>query len=138
MTDRLSAYESWCDNGRDPYEDHCGPFFMRTLPDGSVTTAFEAVAHHCNGHGNIHGGALMSFADYSLFAIARSDLGDDTAVTVTFNSEFIAAGAAGELIEGRGSVTRTTKRLVFVRGEIFSGSQVFLTFSGVLMKRQRR
>ena len=138
MSDRLKDYESWCDNGRDPFEDFCGPFFMRRNPDGMIESAFEALPHHCNGHGNIHGGALMSFADYSLFAIARDALADGTAVTVTFTSEFIAAGAAGDLIKGRGVVSRTTKRLVFVRGEIFTDAQVLMTFSGVLMKRDRR
>ena len=56
-------------DGHDPFEDHAGPFFFRKHEDGSVTCAFEAKPHHCNGGGFLHGGMLMTFADYSLFAI---------------------------------------------------------------------
>lgn len=136
MSARLEGYRTW-EGGTDPYEDHCGPFFWREEADGYFTGAFEAEARHCNGFGALHGGMLMSFADYSLFVIARKALADQSAVTVTFNSEFVAAEGAGAFVQSRGSVVRATRQLVFVRGEVFAGDKVLMTFSGVLMKRPR-
>ena len=130
-----AGYQTWSSTQRDPFEDHCGPFFLRKLPDGTVETAFEAKAHHCNAFGILHGGVLMSFADYSLFAIANDDLGAGSAVTVSFSSDFIAGAGPDQLIKGRGQVTRAGGRLIFVRGEIFSDERVLLSFSGVLMRR---
>ena len=89
---------------------------------------------HLNGGGAIHGGCLMSFADFSLFAIARHALGASNAVTVTFNSEFISAGAPDIMVEAGGEVLRATKSLVFVRGLIRQADRTLLAFSGTLKK----
>jgi uncharacterized protein (TIGR00369 family) len=137
MVETPDGYRTWSEVHRDPFEDHAGPFFYRDLTDGSVETVFEAKPHHCNGHGNIHGGLLMTFADYSLFAIARDDLGTDQAVTVSFSADFIAAGQHGSPIRGRGMVSRAAKRLIFVRGEIFQDNRVLMTYSGVLSRRPK-
>ncbi len=135
MITELDGYQTWSTTHRDQFEDHCGPFFWRKLSDGTVETAFAAKAHHCNGMGILHGGVLMSFADYSLFAIANDELGTGSAVTVSFSSDFIAGAGPDQLIKGRGQITRAGGRLIFVRGEIFSGERVLLSFSGVLMRR---
>ena len=88
---RLSGYETW--DGHDPFEDHAGPFYFRQHPDGRVTSAFEAKPHHCNGGGFLHGGLLLTFADFSLFAIGRSVL-QGPSVTLSLNGEFTAAAGA--------------------------------------------
>jgi uncharacterized protein (TIGR00369 family) len=135
MTLELEGYQTWSTTQRDPFEDHCGPFFLRKLPDGTVETAFEAKAHHCNAFGILHGGVLMSFADFSLFAIANDKLGAGSAVTVSFSSDFISGAGADQVIKGRGQVTRAGARLIFIRGEIFCDTGVLLSFSGVIMRR---
>ena len=50
-----------------------GPFCFR-VDDGRARCAFQPRREHLNGGGTIHGGALMSFADFSLFAIAHNAL----------------------------------------------------------------
>ena len=57
-----------------------------------------------NGSGFVHGGALMTFADYTIFVIAREALAGHGSVTVSTNSDFVDAGRAGQLIECRGEV----------------------------------
>ena len=60
----------------DHFEEHAGPFFCRLDGDG-IECAFMPEAKNRNGGGNIHGGALMTFADYALFMIGG---GMDTSV----------------------------------------------------------
>ncbi|NVJ99389.1 MAG: PaaI family thioesterase [Alphaproteobacteria bacterium] len=127
-----AGYRTWGD--ADPFEDLIGPFYMKENDDGTHKAAFVAEAdRHCNAGGMLHGGLLMSFADFSLFAIAKEAL-NGFGVTVAFNSEFVAAGQAGKLIEAVGEITRATRSLIFVRGKIFSGDQTIMAFSGIIKK----
>lgn len=119
--------------GEDPYESVIGPFCFR-VDDGEVRCAFLPAREHLNGGGAIHGGALMSFADFSLFAIAHAALGGEKAVTLSFNAEFISAGAAGAPVEAAGEVLRATRSVVFVRGVVTQASRPLLAFSGTLKK----
>jgi acyl-coenzyme A thioesterase PaaI-like protein len=87
-----------------------------------------------NGGGTIHGGALMSFADFSLFAIAHNALRGAHAVTLTCNSEFLSAGGLDDIVYADGEVLRETRSLVFVRGLVTQDSRPLLAFSGTLKK----
>lgn len=124
--------------GRDPYETYCGPFCYRIEDDGRIRAAFQPQTHHLNGMGALHGGALMSFADFALFAIAHHCLIGQTAVTLTCNSEFIAAGGVDGWVEAEGDVIKETRSIVFVRGLLKQKGTVLLSFSGVLKKLSRR
>lgn len=130
----FAGWTTWS-NGADPYESVIGPFCFK-VEDGRARSAFEPKPHHLNGGGTVHGGALMSFADFALFAIAHSALsGNVKAVTLTFNSEFIGAGNLTDgLIEAHGEVLRDTRSLIFVRGLITQASRPLLAFSGTLKK----
>ncbi|MBO6634461.1 MAG: PaaI family thioesterase [Parvibaculum sp.] len=132
LSGRLAGYESW--QGHDPFEDHAGPFFFKKHEDGRVTCAFEATPTHCNGGGFLHGGMLMTFADYSLFAIG-SDVLEGPAVTVSFSSEFTAAAGAGAFVEARGE-------MVFLRGQVYTGTgedeRILLNFSGIVKRVKKR
>lgn len=120
--------------GADPFETALGPFCFK-IEGGGVRCAFEPRREHLNGSGAIHGGALMSFADFSLFSIAYNALaGGVRAVTLTFNSEFLSAGTLGAWIEAEGEVLRETRSLIFVRGLVTQGSRPVLAFSGTLKK----
>jgi len=121
----------------DPYEALIGPFYMKDNGDGTHRSAFFSERRHVNTGGALHGGLLMSFADYSLFAIAKDQLGGPC-VTVGFNSEFIGAVGEGHLVESSGEVLRATRSLLFVRGTIFTGDQTLLSFSGVLKRIRKK
>lgn len=125
------GFRTW--GSEDPFEDTIGPFYFRQESDGSCRCAFVSERKHLNGGGMLHGGLLMSFADFALFAIAKEHL-DGMAVTVGFNSEFVSAGPGGALIEADGEVTKATRSLLFVRGRIFCGDDTIMTFSGILKK----
>lgn len=129
------GYRTW--GNVDAFEDLIGPFYFKKLDNGLFHSVFVSENRHLNGGGNLHGGLLMSFADFAMFVIAKDHL-DGDAVTLGFNSEFISAGAAGTLIEASGEVTKATGSLLFVRGKIFSAENTIMTFSGILKKIRRR
>lgn len=117
----------------DPFEDHVGPFYMRRDEKG-VECAFLPGPHCRNGYGMIHGGALMTFADFALFMIPAASGDAVHGVTVTMNCEFIASAPAGIRLIARGETVRAGRSLVFVRGMITSEERVVLSFSGTIKR----
>jgi acyl-coenzyme A thioesterase PaaI-like protein len=131
-------FKGWQTWTRDNFETHNGPFWHRVEDDGSVRCAFRVESKHLNGSGhNVHGGALMSFADYCLFAIASTVL-EGPAVTLSFGCEFLDAVHEGELIEGSGEITRAGGSVIFLRGVLKSAERPLFTFSGTIKRVKRR
>ena len=117
----------------DPFENDAGPFYWRLLNDGSHHFVLRTEERHANAHGLIHGGLMMTMADLTMAVTAKGDP-DDVYVTVSFNSEFVAPGHAGDLVEARGELVRRTGSMAFVRGNIHVGERTLFVCSGV-MKR---
>jgi uncharacterized protein (TIGR00369 family) len=128
----FAGWTTWS-HGADPYETAIGPFCFKEK-DGRALSAFQPRREHLNGGGKIHGGALMSFADFSLFSIAHNALKGVHAVTLTCNCEFLSAGDLSAVIEAEGEVLRNTRSLIFVRGVITQSARPLLAFSGTLKK----
>ena len=77
-------WKGWqCYPGGDPFEDLAGPFYYRIGDDGRPVCAFRAEAKHMNGGGFMHGGCMMTFADFALFALAGVFVGAIATVTCT-------------------------------------------------------
>ncbi|HVI34192.1 PaaI family thioesterase [Phenylobacterium sp.] len=126
--------------GGDPYEDLAGPFYFQER-DGKRVCAFRAEKKHMNGGMFMHGGCVMTFADFCLFVIAGEALVDSRAVTATFNGEFVGSAAVGDLVECAGEVVKAGRSMVFVRGLIVNasrGGDPMMSFSAVLKKTGAR
>jgi uncharacterized protein (TIGR00369 family) len=121
----------------DPFENHIGPFFWRQLDTGAHHFILQAEAQHCNCHGILHGGLMMTMIDLAM-VVASKENQDDQSVTVSMATEFTAAGRAGELIEATGELVRRANSLVFVRGQIHVGDRVLLNASAVYKPLRRR
>jgi len=131
-------WAGWTRVDTDPFEMLSGPYYARWDDDGRCVCAFRAEAKHNNGGGFMHGGALMTFADFALFCIAQDALADsDGAVTVSMNTEFVGSARPGDLVEATGEVVRAGGSLVFVRGQITSGGRTLVSVSTVLKKNRR-
>ena len=117
----------------DPFEDHVGPLGYKVV-DGTITFAFLADARHRNTAGTVHGGMLMTFADFALCLTATWDQPGEKCVTVSCNSEFVAPGRPGDLIEASGEVVRRTKSLTFVRGQVYAGDRILLNYSAIVKR----
>jgi len=128
---------TWGD-GRDPFETLCGPLCFRIEADGRARAAFMPERRHLNGGGFLHGGALMTFADFALFAFAHETLKGQHAVTVTLSCELMGAGAEGSAIYAEGRVVRETRSMVFLQGVLEQDGAPIMSFSGVLKKLKPR
>ena len=122
------AYE-YCD----PFEDLVGPLGYK-VEGGRISFIFEAQPHHCNSSDTLHGGMLMTFADYALCLTSIWDQPAEKCVTVSFNCEFVEAGKVGDQVEAICEVLRRTRTLVFVQGQAFVNSRVILRFSAVVKR----
>ncbi|WP_084396181.1 PaaI family thioesterase [Henriciella aquimarina] len=130
-------FAGWSTWPEEPFEhDAAGPFYFRVDEKGPVA-AFRAKRKHMNAGGVVHGGCLMAFADFSLFAIAHEHI-QDYGVTVAFNSEFLSGAPEGAWIEARGEVLRAGRSVIFVRGIITGDGKPCLNFSGTLMRKPKR
>ena len=123
--------------GGDPYEDLAGPFYFKIDERGPVC-AFRAEKRHMNGGMFLHGGCVMTFADFSLFVIGRDVLQNAHSVTATFNGEFVGTAHIGDLVECRGEVVKAGRSMIFLRGLITCGEEPVMSFSAVLKKRGAR
>lgn len=127
-----AGWSSWA--GDEPFEDYAGPYYTRRDEAGGIVTGFRLEAKNMNGGGVAHGGALVTFADYSLFMIAAEEMGGGPGVTVSLNSEFLAGPKLGALLTCRGEVSKAGRSLVFVRGMIDDAGAPVLAFSGVIKR----
>lgn len=131
-------FAGWYYWNHDPFENRAGPFFMRREDDGGYVSAFRAQDRHMNGAGFMHGGCLMTFADFALFAIATDELRDSNAVTMNLSSDFLGAARPGALMEARGEVTRGGGKTIFVRGLITGDGSPCLSFTGIIRRLANR
>jgi uncharacterized protein (TIGR00369 family) len=114
---------------RGPFTTHNGPVFHKFDGD-KFWQGFRALPRHCNGHGIVHGGWLSSFAD-GLLGMAVWRATQTRAVTLRLNADFLGMVRPGEWVEGTAHVTRATRSLAFVRGEVTCGGRHVLTAEGV-------
>lgn len=123
----------WSWSGRDAFEQLIGPFYVTGEP-GAVRCGFMVEAKHLNGMKALHGGAMLAFADFCLFALSREARGGrrGAGVTVSLNGEFLGPARAGERVEATGEVTRSGRSLTFVRGLATAEGRPMLSFSGVI------
>lgn len=127
-------WTGWSAWPSDPFETINGPFYFRREPDGRVRTAFVAERRHMNAFGFMHGGCVMSFADYSLFMIAYNEIEAMHGVTISLNGEFVGSVQVGARVEATGEVVRAGGSLIFVRGLVTADGETALSFSGVLRR----
>jgi uncharacterized protein (TIGR00369 family) len=119
---------------RDTFSGHAGPFYFRPMDDQRPGVGFFSEARHANAHDMVHGGALLTLADMSLWDICRRAAGPFRAVTLTLNSEFVAPGPIGRFIIASGEAVKIGKSIMFARGDVRCGDEVLLTFSGALKR----
>lgn len=123
----------------DPFEDHVGPFYFRIAGDArqanSVHCVLPTEARHGNYVGGVHGGAILTFADYALCLVAgrAADAGTNSAfaMTVSITVEFLAAGRIGPPLEASGQPLQVTGRMAFARGTIEQEGSTIALWSGV-------
>ncbi len=131
-------FAGWQHWPHDPFESRAGPFYFTVDPDGTRRSAFRAEARHMNASGSMHGGCLLTFADFALFVIAGEELAGDDAVTLNLAGDFLGSVGEGALVEARGEVTRGGGKTIFVRGLVTADDRPALSFTGIIRRLARR
>jgi len=117
----------------DPFEMYAGPLYA-CEQDGERTYSFRVQPQHANAGGAIHGGMLLTFADYALCCAAIHGFPGEAPVTVSINADFTAPAQVGEIVTARIDILRRTRSFVFARGELCVGDRVVLGCSGVIKR----
>lgn len=114
-----------------PFTELVGGLYRRDGPDGEVL-AFLPQDQHLNGAGIVHGGALMTFMDMVLGRHVVGHVGlERLPVTLSLNCNFVSAGRAGDLMEGRPRIVQQTRSVVFVEGDIVCRQRVVMSATGI-------
>lgn len=134
-TGQWAGWKTW---PKDTWETGSGPFYSRKDESGRIVARFIAEPRHMNGGGFMHGGCLLTFADYACFAIADDVIGGVPNVTVNLSGDFLAPAKVGDMMEATGEVTRAGRRLIYVRGLVTASGKPCLSFTSVISKVERR
>ncbi|MBI3675865.1 MAG: PaaI family thioesterase [Proteobacteria bacterium] len=110
-----------------------GPLYRLTdEEDGAVKRfVFVAIDKHMNAAGTVHGGMLMTLMDAAMSQSARSGTKATGSNTVSLTCDFVGPGRLGDVVEARVRVTRRTRTMVFLSGELRVGERVLLVGTGL-------
>lgn len=119
-----------------------GPTWVKGEP-GNRMVGLLSDERNANDHmANVHGGALMTFADIALGVAVVDVIGEPNCATTQLQYQFAGAVSIGSLIICEPEVIRRTSQLVFVRGLIKvddkvvgSTDAIFKVFDPARMKK---
>ena len=105
-------------------KDAEGPLFL-----------FDIAPQHLNGDQRLHGGMMMSLMSIVLGEVAQNTAAAKEAGAkarpLSLNCDFVSAGEPGERVEGRATITRATRSVLFMSGTLTVGGRVLMTATGV-------
>ncbi len=110
----------------DPFEAHVGPMFERE-ENGERIFGFFADERHLDENGAVHEGMLMTFADAFLGSAAHRGAGGRSCVTLSLQASFLAEAKAGDFIECRTRIDKTTRAIIFVSANFSAGGEDVMT-----------
>jgi acyl-coenzyme A thioesterase PaaI-like protein len=113
------GWETYTEEG---FMQVAGPFFFKV--DGpNMHFLFPTGQKHKNLRSVVQGGALMTFTDRSFGAFARHATGSKATATIQFNYNFVDAVQLGEVVTLSPIVTKSTKSMIFINGELTVGDR---------------
>jgi acyl-coenzyme A thioesterase PaaI-like protein len=115
------------------FESLVGPLYEKWGGEQYVC-GFRAAPHHGNGRGVVHGGMLFTFVDHTLGNMVGERFENKPCATVTLNVDYLAGAKIGEWIECTGAITRETRSLIFIKGQLTINGQIVMMASGVWKK----
>ena len=113
------GWETFSDEG---FMQIAGPFFFK-IDGPQMHFLFHSGIKHKNLRGIVQGGALMTFTDRAFGAFARHSSGTKATATIQFNYNFVDAVQLGDVVELTPVVTKITKSMVFLNGQLCVGDK---------------
>lgn len=112
-----------------------GAYAGPVLRNEAGSFIFEIADHHLNGDDRLHGGMMMTLASVVLGTVAKETAaGKSEGATVrplSLNCDFVSAGEKGDTVEGSANVTRATRTVLFISGELRVGPRILMSATGV-------
>ncbi len=115
------------------FETFVGPLYEKWDGEDYIC-GFRAATHHGNRRGVVHDGMLFTFANHTLGNMVWERFKDQPCATVTLNVDYLAGALSGNWIECAGNITRETRSLIFIKGQLTIDGQNIMTASGVWKK----
>ncbi|MFL6859863.1 MAG: PaaI family thioesterase [Sphingomicrobium sp.] len=133
------GWYSWGDFPRGSFAAATGRLLFKPDGPGRGRTRMFPTEAHMNMGGSIHGGAVMSFIDMSMFTgglCAGMERGHY--VTLDLTTHFLARGQAGAPLEAHVELVRQTRGHAFIQGVVKQNDEPCYSFSGTLKRIRER
>jgi len=130
---------SWGEFPRGSFAGATGRLLFKPDGPGRALTRMFPTEAHVNMGGSLHGGAVMSFIDMSLFAgglcagMARGHY-----VTLDLTTHFLARGMPGSPLEAEVELMRQTRSFAFMQGVVRQNGEPCYSFTGTLKRIRER
>ena len=108
-----------------------GPMYFSRDDEGNFKFITKILDKHLNANGVAHGGFSMTLTDIFFGTLAFVASGKKLTSTVSLNCNFVSPGLEGEIVECEAKVTRTTRSMVFIDGNLMSNDKVIVSASGI-------
>ncbi|MEQ7873391.1 PaaI family thioesterase [Sphingomonas sp. ASV193] len=133
------GWYSWGDFPRGSFAAATGRLLFRPAGEGSAEVRMDPTEAHQNMGGSIHGGAVMSFIDMSLFAGGRcAGMAEGHYVTLEMHTRFLKRGEIGTPLTAHVRLVRQTPGgIAFLSGFLEQGGEPCYDFTGTLKKVKR-
>ena len=110
---------------------HLGGLSLNKIDDTNYEFSVEVREMHLNTGNIAHGGFLSTVADTGMGTAAHQVAGDRRCVTINLDLKFIAVAKLGEKLNGKVTILKKTKTLVFINCEISNNKDLVASASGV-------
>lgn len=130
---------SWGDFPRGSFAAATGRLLFK--PDGPLRAICRMfpTEQHGNMGGSLHGGAIMSFIDMSMFAGGLcAGMMRGHYVTLDLTTHFLHRGQPGSPLDAHVELVRQTRGHAFLQGVVFQDDEPCYSFSGTLKRIRER
>ena len=133
------GWYSWGDFPRGSFAGATGRLLFKPDGPGRGIARMFPTEQHGNMGGSLHGGAIMSFIDMSMFAgglCAGMERGHY--VTLDLTTHFLARGQPGSPLDAHVELVRQTRGHAFLQGVVKQKGENCYSFSGTLKRIRER
>ena len=119
------------DETKQGFMKYLGGLDLKRINDTEYEFSLEVKEIHLNTGKIAHGGFLSTIADTGMGTAAHQVAGDRRCVTINLDLKFITAAKLGEKLNGKVTILKKTKTLVFINCEISNNKDLVTSASGV-------
>ena len=126
---------TWGDFPRSSFAAATGRLLFKPDGDGRGLCRMFPTDDHINPGGSIHGGAVMSFIDMSMFAGGLcAGMEPGHFVTLDLTTHFVARGRPGIPLDAHVELVKQTRGHAFLQGVVRQEGEACYSFSGTLKR----